>query len=84
MYVVSRGQIFWFSRNLKHLAGQSIRLASGFQPVGKNGYLRFSLATSNRREAERLARRFAVEVDDALEQLERTQKASDQPITYNA
>lgn len=81
MYLISRGQTFWFSRNLKHLARQSILLSSGSKLVGKNGYLRFSLETSNRREAERLARRFAVEVDDALEQLELTQKTSDQPIT---
>jgi integrase len=81
MYLIRRGQAFWFSRKLKHLIGQSIQLASGYRTVGKNGYLRFSLNTSNKREAERLARRFAVEVDDALTQLERTQKSSDQPIT---
>ncbi|GAO36016.1 hypothetical protein SCT_1413 [Sulfuricella sp. T08] len=81
MYVIPRGQIFWFSRNLKHLAGQFIQLASGTQLVGRNGYLRFSLGTGNRREAERLGRRYAVEVDDALEHLNRTQKASGQPIT---
>ncbi|BBP00620.1 hypothetical protein [Sulfuriferula nivalis] len=81
MYLIYRTPVFWFSRKLEQLIGQSIQLASGYRTVGKNGYLRFSLNTSNKREAERLARRFAVEVDDALTQLEHTQKASDQPIT---
>jgi integrase len=81
MYLIKRKQVFTFSRKLEHLIGQSILIDSKYRHVGKNGYLRFSLNTSNKREAERLARRFAVEVDDALAQLERTQKVSDDPIT---
>lgn len=81
MYMVQRGQLFWFSRQLKLLAGRLIHLASGSHAVGKNGYLRFSLGTGNRREAERLARRFAVEVDNALERRDRDLKVADQPIT---
>lgn len=81
MYLMSRGQVFWFSRNIKQLAGHFIHLASDSHVVGNNGYLRFSLKTGNRREAERLARRFAVEVDDALERLEHAKKVSAQPIS---
>ncbi len=45
-------------------------LASGPRTVGVNGYLRFSLGTGNRKEAERLARRHAVEVDELLQALD--------------
>lgn len=68
-YVIPRGQTLWFSRALPGFAGQRLPLASGARRVGRNGYLRFSLRTGNRREAERLARRYAVEVDDVLEHL---------------
>ncbi len=51
----------------EHLKGREIALASGPKKVGGNGYLRFSLGTGNKREAERLARKYAVEVDEALQ-----------------
>lgn len=81
MYMLKRGQTFWFSRNLKEFAGQFLILKSGVQNVGQNGYLRFSLKTGNLRDAEKLARRYAVEVDDALDLLEQKQQAATQPIT---
>ncbi len=70
MYLVSRGKLYWFSRKLPQQASKTLLLASGARRVGANGYLRFSLETGNRREAEKLARRYAVEVDDALERIE--------------
>jgi integrase len=81
MYVVLRGSTFWFSRKLPEHAGQFMPMASGHQLVGKNGYLRFSLRTGNKRDAERMARRYAVEIDDTVEQLERARKSSSWPIT---
>ena len=68
MYLLRRGALFHFSRKLPDaFQGQNLNLASGPRKVGGNGYLRFSLGTGNRREAERLARRYAVEVDEALQ-----------------
>ena len=81
MYLVSRGKLFWFSRKLPGLAGQFLLLASGARKVGSNSYLRFSLETGNRREAEKLARRYAVEVDDALDELAKRKDNADKAIT---
>ena len=81
MYLVSRGKLFWFSRKLPQHAGKTLLLASGARRVGVNGYLRFSLETGNRREAEKLARRYAVEVDDALDRLDMLLRNSDKPVT---
>lgn len=67
MYIIRRGSLYHFSRKLPDsLRGKEIPLASGPRKVGTNGYLRFSLGTGNRQEAERLARRIAVEVDEFL------------------
>ncbi len=81
MYLVSRGKLFWFSRKLPQHAGKTLLLASGARRVGANAYLRFSLETGNRREAEKLARRYAVEVDDALDRLDMLLRNSDKPVT---
>ena len=81
MYLVSRGKLYWFSRKLPQQASKTLLLASGARRVGANGYLRFSLETGNRREAERLTRRYAVEVDDALERMETLQRNADKPIS---
>lgn len=81
MYLVSRGKLFWFSRKLPQHEDRIVALASGARRVGTNGYLRFSLETGNRREAERLARRYAVEVDDALEELEERRRNAQEPIS---
>ncbi|TCV81264.1 hypothetical protein [Sulfurirhabdus autotrophica] len=81
MYIIQRKQIFWFSRKLKDFTGRFIQLVSGPQLVGKNGYIRFSLGTGNRREAEQLARRFAVEVDDVLNRHESLKQSSGQTIS---
>lgn len=68
MYLLRRGQTYHFSRKLpEQWKSCEIALASGPKKVGGNGYLRFSLATGNKREAERLARKYAVEVDEALQ-----------------
>lgn len=81
MYLVSRGKLFWFSRKLPDLAGQFLLLQSGARKVGANGYLRFSLETGNRREAEKLARRYAVDADNALDALAKRQDNAGQAIT---
>ena len=81
MYLASRGKLYWFSRKLPGLAGQFLLLQSGARKVGSNTYLRFSLETGNRREAEKLARRYAVEVDDALDELAKRKDNADQAIT---
>ena len=80
MYLVSRGKLFWFSRKLPQYVGKTLLLASGARRVGANGYLRFSLETGNRREAEKVARRYAVEVDDALDRLEALRRNANQPV----
>ena len=68
MYLLRRGALLHFSRKLPDaFQGQNLNVASGPRKVGGNGYLRFSLGTGNRRDAERLARRYAVEVDEALQ-----------------
>ena len=67
MYIIRRGSLYHFSRKLPDSCrGKEIPLASGPRKVGTNGYLRFSLGTGNRQEAERLARRVAVEIDEFL------------------
>ena len=67
LYIIRRGSLYHFSRKLPDsLRGKEIPLASGARKVGTNGYLRFSLGTGNRQEAERLARRVAVEIDEFL------------------
>ncbi len=81
MYLLSLGKLYWFSRKLPQQASKTLLLASGARRVGANGYLRFSLETGNRREAEKLARRYAVEVDDALERIEILQRNADRPIS---
>lgn len=72
MYTIRRGSLHHFSRKLPDsFRGREIPLASGPKKVGSNGYLRFSLGTGNRQEAERLARRSAVEIDEVLAAWER-------------
>ena len=85
MYLNRRGSIWHFSRRLPNdstvqpgrliiLSGQSVR-------IGKNGYLRFSLATSDKREALRLGRKYASELDKAIEAHARSAETADLPIT---
>ncbi|MGC9208228.1 DUF6538 domain-containing protein, partial [Acidithiobacillus sp.] len=67
MYILKRGSLYHFSRKLPdRFCGQEIPLRSGPRKVGSNGYLRFSLGTGNRQEAQRLGRRVAVEIDEFL------------------
>lgn len=66
-YTEHRGNVFWFKRRApKPLrAGTPLQLGSQFTSVGKNGYVRFSLRTSNAREAAVLARKYAHLLDEA-------------------
>ena len=67
LYIIRRGSLYHFSRKLPDaFRGKEIPLRSGTRKVGSNGYVRFSLGTGNRQEAQRLGRRVAVEIDEFL------------------
>lgn len=69
-YIEPRGQLFWFRRRIPgYLAAAVSQIFSGVARVGKNGYLRFSLKTSDKKEAIKRARKFAVFIDEALAEL---------------
>lgn len=70
-YVERRGNIFWFRRRAPAQIGPGTRMEIGEQltKVGRNGYIRFSLETSDRTQAGKLARRYAHLFDEALERL---------------
>lgn len=70
MNLQRRGNLFWTNLRLPQMAGHTLNLQSGPVRVGKNGYLRVSLSTGDRKEAEKRARRLAVEIDDALDALD--------------
>lgn len=70
-YVEQRGGVFWFRRRAPAGVGPGTRIEIGEQlaKVGRNGYIRFSLETSDRAQAGKLARRYAHLFDQALERL---------------
>lgn len=69
-YLLPRGSVWWFSRRApKPLkSGNFLTLDDVETKVQANGYIRFSLKTSVRKEAIKLARKFAHLVDEAAEQ----------------
>ncbi len=71
LYTELRGQVFWFRRRAPEplKPGMLIYLGDQETAVGKNGYIRFSLKTSDKREAARHARKFAYLVDETAERL---------------
>lgn len=66
-YTERRGNVFWFKRRApKPLqAGTPLQLDDQSTAVGKNGYVKFSLRTSDAREASILARKYAHLLDEA-------------------
>ena len=68
-YTELRGRVYWFRRRAPEpfKPGAQLLLEDTEASVGKNGYVRFSLKTSDRREAARAARRFAHLLDVAAE-----------------
>lgn len=69
-YLLPRGEVWWFSRRApKPLKpGNRLTLDDVETKVQANGYIRFSLKTSSRKEAVKLSRKFAHLVDEAAEQ----------------
>lgn len=83
-YTELRGKIYWFRRRAPEplKPGMQIVLGDLSSVVGKNGYVRFSLGTNDRKEAAKLARKYAHLIDEAAEkrnQIERSRKAFQQP-----
>jgi integrase len=68
-YTELRGRIYWFRRRAPEplKPGAQLLLEDTEASVGKNGYVRFSLKTSDRSEAAKAARRFAHLLDVAAE-----------------
>ena len=81
MNLQRRGDRLWTNLRLPQMAGRTLNLPSGLVRVGKNGYLRVSLSTGDRKEAEKRARRLAVEIDDALDALTVAKTRATEPIT---
>jgi integrase len=76
-----RGNLFWTNLRLPELAGRTLVLPSGPVRIGKNGYLRVSLETGDKKEAEKRSRKLSVQIDDALDDLSSKTTAAHQPIT---
>lgn len=70
-YTERKGNIYWFRRRAPEpLKPGSIAFLDSIEAkVGKNGYVRFSLRTSDYREAAREARRYAHLLDQAAERI---------------
>lgn len=68
-YTQLRGTVYWFKRRApKPLPpSSSLDLDGLTTSVGKNGYVRFSLQTSDAKEALKLARKYAHLLDEAAE-----------------
>ena len=85
MYLSRRGNSWHFSRRLPDDSdfqpGSLILLSDRSIRVGKNGYIRFSLKTPDKREALRRSRKFAAEIDQAIAGQSRLQETVSQPIT---
>ncbi len=68
-YTELRGSVYWFKRRAPKPLSPRDTLDLDGQPIsiGKNGYVKFSLRTSDAREASRLARKYAHLLDEAAE-----------------
>lgn len=69
-YAELRGTIYWFRRRAPAplQPGNPVVLDDVVVDVGKNGYVRFSLKTSDRRKARQLALKYAHLLDEAAAQ----------------
>lgn len=70
-YTERKGNVYWFRRRAPDpLKPGSIAFLDSIEAkVGKNGYVRFSLRTSDHREAAREARKYAHLLDQAAERI---------------
>lgn len=70
-YAELRGTIYWFRRRAPapFQPGNPVVLDGVVVDVGKNGYVRFSLKTSDRRKARQLALKYAHQLDEAAARL---------------
>ncbi|TEX44406.1 MAG: hypothetical protein CFR70_13750 [Rhodocyclaceae bacterium] len=70
-YTERKGSVYWFRRRAPEplKPGSMAFLDSIEAKVGKNGYVRFSLRTSDHREAAREARKYAHLLDQAAERI---------------
>ncbi len=68
-YTELRGRVYWFRRRAPELlkSGVQLPLECTEASVGKNGYDRFSLTTTDHRAASIASRKFAHLLDDAAE-----------------
>ena len=68
-YTELRGQVYWFRRRAPEplKSGMHCLLGDVEARIGKNGYVRLSLETSDRREAAKRARKLAHLLDEAAE-----------------
>jgi integrase len=75
-YTHLRGRIYWFRRRAPQplLPGMRCVLGDVETVVGKNGYVRVSLETTDRREAARLARKYAHHLDLAAERIRKIKR----------
>ena len=80
-YVEQRGLSFWFRRRAPKpfRPNNTIILDDILATVGSNGYVRFSLKTSNRKDAGSLARKYAHLLDKAAEKAMRAQRTAIAP-----
>ncbi len=85
MYISRRGNSWHFSRRLPDGSGLQpgslILLSDRSIRVGKNGYIRFSLKTSDKREALRRSRKYAAEIDHAIDGHSHRQESVSRPIS---
>jgi integrase len=85
MYLAHRGNTWHFSRRLPNDSairpGSLIILSGRSILIGKNGYVRFSLETTDKREALRRSRMYAAELDTVIESNTRRQETTALPIT---
>ena len=72
---------YWASMRLPVHAGRILDLPSGSVRVGRNGYLRLSLGTADRKQAELKAAHLTIAIHAALDQLAAKAAATGQPIT---
>ena len=74
-YLDLRGRVFWFKRRapVPLKAKDLLVLDSVATAVGKNGYVRFSLGTSNPKDAAKLARKYAHLLDEEAAKRQRPQ-----------
>ncbi len=85
-YAELRGTIYWFRRRAPapFQPGNPVVLDGVVVDVGKNGYVRFSLKTSDRRKARQLALKYAHQLDEAAARLAQMTNARYKGSTQSA